>query len=491
MDIGALLNGIHIENIQHGDADNITAVSIDSRKVTPGCLYICLNGNTFDGHKFIPEAASKGAAAVLIQERQENYPPGLYVLQAENTRSAMSRIAANFYNNPASKMRLIGVTGTKGKTSTTHFIETILEEANLSTGIIGTIGTRAGETEIDVPFNTTTTPDPLDLQNIFSQMLKLNVSDVVMEVSSHALALEKTNGLNYAVGVFTNLTHDHLDFHVTMENYRDAKSRLFNQVRFGVVNADDPVAPFMMKGKNASHWLTYGINSECDLQAEHIEYLPGGSSFDVDIDGSVSHFYLPVKGRYNIYNCLAAIGTALALEIPIETIKRGISNIKGIPGRIQSVPNGIGAQILVDYAHTPDSLVNVINAVREFTTGKLVVLFGCGGDRDIQKRPMMGRISGELADFTILTSDNPRSESPEEIIRQIETGITETNSPYEIYINRRDAIRAGIKMLNEGDAFIIAGKGHEKYQLIGEKTLHFDDVEIALEALGEENEIKS
>jgi UDP-N-acetylmuramoyl-L-alanyl-D-glutamate--2,6-diaminopimelate ligase len=485
MDLTAILNGVPFTYVQHGDRADITAVCHDTRKgIVGGCLFIPLKGPSFDGHGYIADAVKAGAAAVLIQEEQDDYPPGVYVLKTDDTRTAMSLIAANFYGGPAKGLRLTGVTGTKGKTSTTYFIETILEQAGLTTGVIGTVGIRVGHKRVDVPTDTVTTPDPLELHRIFSEMKTLGASDVVLEVSSIALAFDKTAGIEFAVGVFTNVTHDHLDFHGTMENYRDAKALLFNQCRFGVINADDAAADVMLKG-TAKNWLTYGIDNDCDLRAEHIEYMPDGSSFDVEIDGVTTHFYLPVRGRFNIYNCLAAIGAALALGLPADVIKKGVAAITGIPGRIQAVPNDIGAHIFVDYAHTPDSLVNIINAVRETTRGRLIILFGCGGDKDKLKRPKMGRIAGELADHSIITSDNPRTEKPEDIIKQIEEGIKETHSPYDIYVSRREAIFAGIKMLVPGDALIIAGKGHENYQIIGNETIHFDDVEVALEALGE------
>jgi UDP-N-acetylmuramoyl-L-alanyl-D-glutamate--2,6-diaminopimelate ligase len=482
MKLDALLKGVPHEVIQTGDAAEVTSLTADSRKVSEGCLFICIRGFKMDSHRFIENAAASGAAGVLIDAVQEHYPPGLYVIMVGNTRSAMSYIAANYYGHPAKSMRIIGVTGTNGKTSTTYFIETLLEATGHKVGVIGTIGTRLGNETVDIPFDTATTPDPLELQQIFAKMRDMGATDVVMEVSSHALSLHKTDGVVFEAGVFTNLSQDHLDFHGTMENYRDAKARLFSQCKTAVLNADDTAMPYM-RG-NAPKVLTYGIDSACDLQAVHIDYKPEGSSFGLEIGGITERFYLPVKGRFNVYNCLAAIGAGLALNIPAEAIKKGVEQIKGIPGRVQSVPNSKKAHVLVDYAHTPDGLVNVINAVREFTAGRLITLFGCGGDKDKTKRPVMGRIAGELSDYCIITSDNPRSETPEDIIRQIEIGLKDTNTPYEIHSNRRDAIFAGAAMLKTGDSLIIAGKGHEKIQIIGGESIPFDDFEVALEAMG-------
>jgi UDP-N-acetylmuramoyl-L-alanyl-D-glutamate--2,6-diaminopimelate ligase len=484
MNFGALLQGVPHRVVQTGDAASVTSLTLDSRKVAPGCMFICIRGFKMDSHRFITSAAAEGAAAVLIDAEQEHYPPGLHVVKVENTRSAMSLIAANYYGHPAKALRIIGVTGTNGKTSTTYFIETLLEAAGRKVGVIGTIGTRLGNESINISFDTATTPDPLDLQHIFAAMRGMGATEVVMEVSSHALSLHKTDGFTFDTAVFTNLSQDHLDFHGTMEKYRDAKTRLFNQCKTAVLNADDAVMPFM-RG-TASRVMTYGIDSPCDLQALHIDYKPEGSSFQIDIDGKPTRFTLPVKGRFNIYNCLAAIGAGLSLGIPAGLLQESVKQIKGIPGRVQPVPNDIGAHVMVDYAHTPDGLVNVINAVREFTAGRLITLFGCGGDKDKTKRPPMGRIAGELSDYCIITSDNPRSEDPGEIIRQIETGLKETNTPYEIHINRKDAIYAGIAMLTAGDSLIIAGKGHEKIQIIGNESIPFDDFETATEALKEQ-----
>jgi UDP-N-acetylmuramoyl-L-alanyl-D-glutamate--2,6-diaminopimelate ligase len=481
MKLSALMQKIPYTVIQTGDATAATSITIDSRKVKPGALFICIRGFKMDSHRFIDDVAVAGAAAVLIDACQEYYPPGLTVIKVDNTRSAMSHVAANFYGHPAKKMRLIGVTGTNGKTSTTYFIETMLEAAGFKAGVIGTIGTRVGREIIDVPFDTVTTPDPLELQQILAEMRGKGATEVVMEVSSHALSLHKTEGLLFDVGVFTNITQDHMDFHGTMDNYREAKARLFTQSKAGVLNADDASMP-VIRG-DLHNYMLYSLEKPCDLHAVNIDYLPEGSSFDVKINGKFEKFYLPVKGRFNIYNALAAIGTGLTLGIPVAAIQKAVGQIRGIPGRIQSVPNDKGAHILVDYAHSPDGIANIINAAREFTDGRLITLFGCGGDKDKTKRPVMGRIAGELSDYCIITSDNPRSEPPEIIIQQIEDGLRDTNTPYEIHINRMDAIQAGVKMLTAGDTLIIAGKGHETVQIIGNESIPFDDYKIVAEML--------
>ena len=494
-----VMRGIECEIIQRGDRGDVVGVVIDSRKVREGSLYVCLRGLQADGHRFIFDVARGGAAAVVIDRDQDSYPPGIAVWKVNDARKSLAKIAANFCGNPADKLRLFGVTGTNGKTSVTYMMEAILEQGVgswPSVGLIGTVGLRLGGKVIDIPFSTSTTPDPPELHQIFGYVLErggpvpmapvpMAPIPIVMEVSSHALALHKMENLHFEVAMFTNLTQDHLDFHGTMENYLAAKAKLFGQCRYAVVNTDDKYSPQIMSIGNPERWITYGIENECDLRAIHIEDKDAGSCFDVKINGVVESFFLPVKGRFNIYNALAAIGAALAVDMDVEQIRAGLASFAGVPGRIQSVPNDRGFHVLVDYAHTPDGLVNIINAVRAFTEGKVVTLFGCGGDRDAEKRPIMGRIAGELSDFCILTSDNPRSEPPEAIIRQIEDGIKDTNCDYNCIEDRREAIFFGVGILEAGDALIIAGKGHENYQLIGDETLIFDDVEVAKEALGQ------
>ena len=586
MTLESLLRDIPYNILQAGNgiSQEISTIAIDSRRVTAGGLFICLLGLNVDGHEFIDAVAQAGASAVLIEkydetiashdstqdtgafnpwsakggrihprpphytgqaQLRETYPHGLTVIQVENTRKALALIAANAHNRPAKKLSLIGVTGTNGKTTTTHFIEEILRGCGHKTGIIGTNGVKIGREPIDIPFATSTTPDPLELQKIFAHMVERGVKYVVMEVSSHALAFYKVEGLIFDVGVFTNLTQDHLDLHGTMDNYRLAKAQLFAQSRFAVVNNEDESTPVMLQhlpGAAKGDYLTYGIGSygsyAAGLTALHIEYLATGMAFDLggdavyklgDVPATIEaphrtaqigapiisaryrlrkatgrpnatppiikttpsgptlappcHVTLQTKGRFNIYNALAAIGTCMQLGLSLEEICEAATNIKGVPGRIQDVPNNIGAHILVDYAHSPDGVYNILNSVREFTSGRVIIIIGCGGDRDKTKRPIMGRIAGELADHCILTSDNPRTEPPHEILNQIEEGTKPTGTPYEIIESRRNAIFTGVKMLSKGDALIIAGKGHEDYQIIGTETIHFSDYETAIEAL--------
>ena len=482
MKVYDVMRDILHEVVQHGDAETCCGVFIDTRSLVAGGLFVCLRGHAFDGHRFIDEVAVLGAAAVVIDRDLDFYPSGLTVIKVSDTRRLLPFIAANFEGRPASSLRLFGVTGTNGKTSTTCILEAVLRQIG-KPGLIGTVGLRVCGRLIDIPFATSTTPDPQELHLIFRHALENGARDVVLEVSSHSLALHKMEGLHFEVAVFTNLTQDHLDFHGTMENYLAAKAKLFGQCRYGVVNVDDSYSPQVMTIGSPEKWITYGIDSPCDFRALHIEDKDEGSAFVVEIGGVAEHFYLPVKGRFNIYNALAAIASAYTVGLDVPDIRAGLADFEGVPGRIQSVPNDRGFHVLVDYAHSPDSLVNIINAVRAFTSGRLITLFGCGGEKDVGKRPIMGRIAGELSDHCIVTSDNPRGEPPEEIIRQVEVGLSETNCPFDSFVDRREAIFHGIGMCAPGDALIIAGKGHEDYQIIGEEILDFDDVLVAKEAL--------
>jgi len=475
----SLLNGVSYELIQAGAGEEIAALTIDSRKVTAGSFFICLKGLNSNGHDYINQAVASGAVAILLEDIPVELPENVTVIQVTNTRQAMAYIAANFYGNPAKKMRLIGVTGTNGKTTTTYFIEEILRNLGRKTGLIGTVGIKVGDKPLDIEFATSTTPDPIELHLIFEKMLSLGVTDVVMEVTSHALALYKMEGLSFEIGVFTNLTQDHLDFHGTMENYALAKAQLFAQSKFAVVNTDDEYTQIMLKHHGSDPYLTYGLEKNADLKVANLEYLLDGSSFEL----GGTKYKLPVAGKFNVYNILAAIGVAQTLGCHIEGIKHAVATLSGVPGRIQSVPNNLGAHILVDYAHSPDGLTNIITSVREFAKGKVITLFGCGGDRDKTKRPIMGEIVGRLSDYCIITSDNPRTEDPFEIIAQTEAGVKPTGTAYETCENRRDAIFKGVKMLKPGDALIIAGKGHEDYQEINGVKYPFSDYDTAMEAL--------
>jgi len=475
-----ILQNTPYELIQGGDTD-IKSLTIDSRRVGRGSLFFCIKGLKADGHSFVPDVVRQHVAAIVAED-DVVAPNGVTVVKVGNTRETLSCAAANFYGRPADEMTLIGVTGTNGKTSTTYFMESVLNAGGNTVGVIGTVEFRVGGEKLRIHTATSTTPDAIELQQIFRRMRERQADSVIMEVTSHALHLRKVDGIKYKVGIFTNLTQDHLDFHGTMEAYCEAKARLFKMCEFSVINADDPSAGYISRCC-ADKVLTFGINSDCDLRAEDVELRDNGCYFSINIKGNREHFFIPVRGRFSVYNCLGVIGAALCLGVSVADIRAGLANFSGVPGRIQSVNNNFGFNVVVDYAHTPDGLRNIISAVREITRNSVITVFGCGGDRDRAKRPIMGRIAGELSDYCVLTSDNPRTEVPEEIIIEIETGIRQTKCVYEKQADRRKAIRRAIELAVPGDSVIIAGKGHENYQIFADRTLHFDDREEAAEAL--------
>ncbi len=461
----------------------IKDIVIDSRKANENILFVAMVGLSADAHKFIPSAYEQGCRAVII-ERDTDCPKDMTVFKVNSSRDALAVIAANFYSHPSTRVDMIGVTGTNGKTSSTYFIESILNHCGRKSGVIGTVGITIGGEKQDIHMTTSTTPDTLELNSIIKLMADKGCDDVIMEVSSHGLALKKIDGIKFKVGIFTNLTQDHLDFHKTMESYCQAKSRLFTMCEKGVINIDDPWADKIMENAACSI-MTYSIDKPSDLQAKNIKYKMDRVLFTVNIEGRDTDFELMIPGRFSVYNALCAIGTALSMGISRQDIVEGIHNIHGVPGRIQNIKNNKGFNVIVDYAHTPDGLENIISSVREFTQNRVITVFGCGGDRDRTKRPIMGEITARLSDYAIVTSDNPRSENPEDILKEIETGVKPVTDKYEMIVDRREAIKRAIAIAEKGDSVIIAGKGHEDYQILKDKTIHFDDTEVAEEALGE------
>ncbi len=473
---GKLING-------NTDAE-ITALTIDSRKAGKGVLFVAMAGMSVDGHRFIPSAYEKGTRAVITEHEIDDIPEDMTVYMVESAREALAVMASNFYGSPSQALNMVGVTGTNGKTSTTYFIEAILNGIKHKTAVIGTVEIRIDGKKRDIDFATSTTPDTIELNQMLRLMADEGCDDVVMEVSSHSLELKKVEGIRFKAGVFTNLTQDHLDFHKTMENYCNAKAKLFRMCEYGIINVDDEWSDKIMENADCK-LITFSIDKPSDLRAENIEYLMDRVRFTVDIKGEKVPFELMVPGRFSVYNALGAIGTALSMGLDVRDIKKGLANIKAVPGRIENIPNSRGFNVIVDYAHTPDGLENIINAVREFTSGRVITVFGCGGDRDRKKRPIMGEITARLSDIAIVTSDNPRSEEPEAILKEIEVGIKPVTDKYEMIADRYSAIKRAISIAEKGDSVIIAGKGHENYQILKDKTIHFDDKEAAKEILGE------
>ncbi len=472
--------------ILNGSIDAIgEIVVIDSREVTKNSVFVCIDGLNVDGHNFIEDVDKKGASIIVVEKdiMINNY--NALIVKVSSTREALSFLSSNINNNPSEKFDLIGVTGTNGKTSTTYFVEQILRGAGKRTGVIGTTGGMIDGKSIDVKFNTSTTPDAHHLQEIFHVMADKKVDVVVMEVTSQGLHQKRVNNTKFNVSVLTNISQDHLDYHGTMENYIEAKLDLFRMSENAVINIDDVNADKFLKviNENNKKYLTYSIDKDSDLQAKNIVYSGEGISFDLKINDVAHNISVKVPGRFTVYNVLGAIGSLILMGMEFNVIKESLKNVAEVPGRIQNIKNNRGISVLVDYAHSPDGLDNIIKAVREFTNGKVITVFGCGGDRDRTKRPIMGEIAGNLSDYAIVTSDNPRTEEPLQITEEVAVGVKRTPCKYEIIVDRKEAITKAINMAKRGDSVIIAGKGHEDYQIFGTTKIHFDDSEVAREVL--------
>jgi len=466
-----------LKNTEHtlfgGDAD-ITAVTYDSRKVVPGSLFVAVRGFNTDGHAYIEKAVESGAAAVLTEEKGEW---GIPTAVCPDTRRGLAEVGAQFYGRPADALKIIGVTGTNGKTTTTYLIKQILDLLGYKTGLIGTNQNIIGD---KVETAARTTPESLDLQKMLHDMVEAGVTHVVMEVSSHSLALSRTHGIQFYEAVFTNLTQDHLDFHETMEKYMACKAKLFSQARHGVINADDAFGA-EMKALAACPIKTYGIENESDLKGNNIRLSERGVICSTTIGGAPYEIRLGIPGMFSVYNALAATAACLGMGIPMEDILKGLVLAKGVKGRAEVVPIAAPYTVLIDYAHTPDGLENIIGAVRGFAKGRVITVFGCGGDRDKTKRPLMGEIAARLSDYAVVTSDNPRTENPSAIIKDIEEGMTAHRDKYTVVENRKEAIAHAMQIGREGDVIILAGKGHETYQILKEGTIDFDERAIVKE----------
>ncbi len=479
MKLTELLKGLEIIEM-HADGEmDISGVCYDSRQAAPGQLFTAVTGFASDGHRFIPMAVEKGASAVLCERAPETEIP--YVL-VKNTRYALAIVSANFFGRPASKMCMIGVTGTNGKTTSTYLIKHMLEEClGAKVGLIGTNANMIGDLELHAE---RTTPESYELHKLFHDMYEAGCSHVVMEVSSHALVLDRVAGITYDVGSFTNLTQDHLDFHSDMDDYARAKAMLFSRCRHGAVNADDSYSEVMLGGATCPV-LTYSIDTPSGLKAENIVLEPGRISFTAVTESGSEEIVLGIPGRFSVYNALGVIAIGLQLGLSLAQCAAALASAKGVKGRVETVPTDGDYTIVIDYSHTPDSLENVLKTVREATKGRVVALFGCGGDRDRAKRPIMGRIGTELSDFAIITSDNPRTEDPDAIIGEILTGVSVPPERYVAVTDRIEAIRYAIENHRSGDIIVLAGKGHETYQEINHHKIHMDEREIVADILKE------
>ncbi len=471
----------------------ITGVGHDSRRVAPGWLFVCIRGFRQDGHAYIPEAAAQGAVAVMVDRDPAtlSIPAGMTVIRVADARAGLAAAACRFYDNPSASLRLIGVTGTNGKTTTTYLVEAMLAAAGYRVGLLGTIEYRCGT--VTFP-GERTTPESSDLQSLLHRMLGLGAWGAVMEVSSHSLVLRRVDGCEFDVGIFTNLTQDHLDFHGTMQAYAEAKARLFRMLGAGgrkpgeaaaVLNAEDAWTPFMAQATRA-RVIRYGITEAADLRVQEVSLSLGGIRASAVSPWGALEISSSLVGRHNLANILGAAGACLYLGVGPEHVQAGIRNLRAVPGRFEKVEAGQPFGVVVDYAHTPDALERVLQVAREFAPGRVIVVFGCGGDRDRGKRPLMGEAAARLADFVVITSDNPRSEEPQAIIAEIEPGVKKSYSGSEHHVTireRREAIGFALARARGGDLVVIAGKGHETYQILRDRTIPFDDRVVAREAL--------
>lgn len=486
MNLKNILQGI--ENIKgKGNFDiEIENIESDSRKVTKNGLFFAIKGFAVDGTDYINSAVENGAIAVVIEDEKDikkiKKINDITVALVPDIRKAMAISACNFYDNPSKKLRLVGVTGTKGKTTTTFMVKEILEKQGYKVGLIGTIANYIGE--VCLGDSSRTTPESIELQKLFARMVEEKCQVAVMEVSSQSLKLDRVYGCDFDIGVFTNFSEDHISEHEhpDMEDYFKSKCKLFDMCKTAFINVDDLYGE-KLKKIIPCEFATYGIDNSCNLLAKDITITNSYVDFKVKLSDRNERVKVDIPGRFTVYNALAAISIALKLGCSSENIKEALLEIK-VPGRSELVPNKKGLTIMIDYAHSPESLENILSAVKSYTRGKVISVFGCGGDRDTSKRAIMGEISGRIADYTIITSDNPRTEKPELIVEEIESGMKKTNGKYEVVVDRIEAIKTAINMAGKTDIIVLAGKGHEPYQEINGVKYPFDERKIVNDIIG-------
>ena len=487
-----IISTLDVQQVQGNQNVSIQDITADSRAVKPNSLFIALDGATVDGHNYIDKAVDAGAVAVIVS-KPVTVPADVCVITVDDTRQAMMVCVPYFFDYPANRMRMVGVTGTNGKTTTTHMIRHILKAQGFKVGVIGTVHIMIGDTSYPIH---NTTPDVVDLQHILHQMVQENVEYCVMEVSSHALALGRVSGVEFDTAVFTNLTQDHLDFHKTFENYLAAKCKLFEQVsapnqvkdnKGAVINIDDSYGYRVME-KTTAPTITYSTLGKGTLNASDVHMSTKNSQYTVNYKGESYPISMNTTGLFNVYNTLAAIGACLQEGISMEAIDTALKTFSSVPGRFELIEEGQDFAVVVDYAHTPDGLQNILETAKAIKENRIIIVFGCGGDRDATKRPIMGRIAAGYGDKIYVTSDNPRTEDPVQIVKDVEVGVKEAlreGTSYEVIVDRREAINHAIHDAKAGDIVIIAGKGHENYQILKNETIHFDDREEARKALKE------
>lgn len=479
---------------QRGDRQvHVAALTDDSRQIKPGTLFVAVKGERVDGHSYVRQAIAAGATALIVQDASIVQDQTVPIVGVRDSRRALGMLAARLLNDPSTHLRMIGVTGTNGKTTTTYLCKAMLESAKRRVGLIGTVAYEIGPERIEASH---TTPGAVELQQLLARMVQSGLDTVVMEVSSHALAMDRTSGCEYDTAVFTNLTQDHLDYHQTMEEYFQAKVRLFTGLttsgnksgpKRAIVNADDPWGLRIKEACRVPVW-TYSLRASSDIRAHDVRLSADGTSFCAVTPSGDCQVESRLVGEHNVYNVLAAIGVGLSEGLSLDAIREGIHTVQNVPGRFERVDAGQSFTIVVDYAHTEDALVRLLTAAQALKTGRIITVFGCGGDRDRGKRPKMGRAATERSDVVILTSDNPRTEDPMTILKEVEAGVRDVLGSggvrYEVIPDRRTAIETAIREAKPGDMVLIAGKGHEDYQIIGKQKIHFDDREVAREAVG-------
>ncbi|MBQ8741653.1 MAG: UDP-N-acetylmuramoyl-L-alanyl-D-glutamate--2,6-diaminopimelate ligase [Clostridia bacterium] len=456
---------------------DICGITNDSRKVKGGYAFVCISGVTDDGHKYAQKAAELGAA-VVITEREVGVHNEIVV---SDTREVYANMCANWFGNPAESLKLIGITGTNGKTSITYMLKAILESAGHKVGLIGTIQNMIGDETIETK---NTTPGVYELNQLFALMKDKGCDYVVMEVSSHALDQKRVCNLVFEAAVFTNLTQDHLDYHITMDNYLGAKKKLFKMCKAAIVNIDDEYCEQLIDGLDC-RIVSYSLGDCSTYSAKAVKHYPASVEYELVSNDILNHIKFNTGGKFSVYNSMCAAVTALELGISIKTVADAIEDIKGIKGRAESVPTGHDFTVIIDYAHTPDGLKNILKTFRDCEKNRVIALFGCGGDRDKSKRPIMGNIAVRYADYVIVTSDNPRSENPDDIIKDILVGTVGSSTPVKVIENRIEAIKYAVSIAKKDDIIVLAGKGHETYQILKEGTIHLDEREVVQEALSE------
>ena len=483
MKLREIIQGLDVRQLQADPDLDIGSITADSRQILPGSLFVAVRGFTSDGHDYIPMAAEKGCAAVLCEEAPTQDIP--YVL-VDDSRLGLALASCSFYRHPSREMKVIGITGTNGKTTTSVLVKQLLEKClGTKVGLVGSICNMIGDEQFHTEF---TTPESNDLQRLFREMADAGCTHCVMEVSSHSLALHRVAGTHFAAALFTNLTQDHLDFHKTMEQYASAKAQLFSMCDRAAGNLDDGWFDYILRDAPQPVYTFSEGNDSADLSARDVRLTAGEVRFCALEGNELVRTSSPIPGRFSVYNALAALACGRMMGIPLSDAAAVLPECTGARGRVEKVPTDGDYSIYIDYAVTPDAVENILRTLRPVTPGRLVILFGCGGDRDRKKRPIMGSIASELADFVIVTSDNPRTEDPEAIIADILPGVEGRSTPYRVIPDRAEAIRWAVKNHNSGDLILLCGKGHEDYQIIGHEKIHMDEREIVADILRERKE---